>query len=128
MSEIAQTDNFNDKTNIKVVGVGGAGGNAVNRMIAEGLQNVEFVAVNTDAKDLLRSDADVKISLNDQSSRGLGAGADPERAPRRRRTISPTSRRPSRARTWCSSPAARVAAPERVRAPSWLGPLISRAP
>ncbi|WP_250234652.1 cell division protein FtsZ [Bifidobacterium longum] len=78
MSEIAQNE-FNDKTNIKVVGVGGAGGNAVNRMIAEGLQNVEFVAVNTDAKDLLRSDADVKISLSDQSSRGLGAGADPEK-------------------------------------------------
>ncbi|KFI94228.1 cell division protein FtsZ [Bifidobacterium saguini DSM 23967] len=78
MSEIAQTE-FNDKTNIKVVGVGGAGGNAVNRMIAEGLQNVEFVAVNTDAKDLLRSDADVKISLSDKTSRGLGAGADPER-------------------------------------------------
>ena len=58
MSEIAQTDNFNDKTNIKVVGVGGAGGNAVNRMIAEGLQSVEFIAINTDAKDLLRSDAE----------------------------------------------------------------------
>ncbi|MFT8788180.1 MAG: cell division protein FtsZ [Bifidobacterium psychraerophilum] len=79
MSEIAQTDNFNDKTSIKVVGVGGAGGNAVNRMIAEGLQNVQFVAVNTDAKDLLRSEADVKISLSDNSSRGLGAGADPEK-------------------------------------------------
>lgn len=79
VSEIAQTDNFNDKTNIKVVGVGGAGGNAVNRMIAEGLQSVEFIAINTDAKDLLRSDADVKISLNDASSRGLGAGADPEK-------------------------------------------------
>ncbi|MCT6809939.1 MAG: cell division protein FtsZ [Bifidobacterium sp.] len=79
MSEIAQNDNFNDKTNIKVVGVGGAGGNAVNRMIAEGLQNVEFVAINTDAKDLLRSEADVKISLSDANSRGLGAGADPEK-------------------------------------------------
>lgn len=78
VSEIAQTE-FNDKTNIKVVGVGGAGGNAVNRMIAEGLQSVEFVAVNTDAKDLLRSDADVKISLGDNQNRGLGAGADPER-------------------------------------------------
>ena len=78
MSEIAQTE-LNDKTNIKVVGVGGARGNAVNRMIAEGLQNVEFVAINTDAKDLLRSDADVKISLSDQTSRGLGAGADPEK-------------------------------------------------
>ncbi|KFI59249.1 cell division protein FtsZ [Bifidobacterium gallicum DSM 20093 = LMG 11596] len=79
MSEITQSDEFNDKTYIKVVGVGGAGGNAVNRMIAEGLQNVEFVAINTDAKDLLRSDADIKISLNDQSNRGLGAGADPEK-------------------------------------------------
>ena len=78
MSEITQTE-FNDKTNIKVVGVGGAGGNAVNRMIAEGLQNVEFVAVNTDARDLLRSDADVKIALSDNTSRGLGAGADPEK-------------------------------------------------
>lgn len=78
MSDITQTE-FNDKTNIKVVGVGGAGGNAVNRMIAEGLKNVEFVAVNTDAKDLLRSDADVKISLGDNQNRGLGAGADPER-------------------------------------------------
>ena len=78
MSENAQTE-LNDKTNIKVVGVGGAGGNAVNRMIAEGLQNVEFVAINTDAKDLLRSDADVKIALSDQTSRGLGAGADPEK-------------------------------------------------
>ena len=78
MSEIAQEE-FNDRTTIKVVGVGGAGGNAVNRMIAEGLQNVEFVAINTDAKDLLRSDADVKISLSDKTSRGLGAGADPEK-------------------------------------------------
>ncbi|RSX57728.1 cell division protein FtsZ [Bifidobacterium samirii] len=79
MSEIAQNEQFNDRINIKVVGVGGAGGNAVNRMIVEGLQDVEFVAVNTDAKDLLRSDADVKIALTDNMSRGLGAGADPEK-------------------------------------------------
>ena len=79
MSEIAQTDSFSDKTNIKVVGVGGAGGNALNRMVNEGLKDVEFIAVNTDAKDLLRSDADIKISLSDSSSRGLGAGADPEK-------------------------------------------------
>ncbi|MBT1165341.1 cell division protein FtsZ [Bifidobacterium simiarum] len=79
VSDIAQAENFSDKTVIKVVGVGGAGGNAVNRMIAEGLQDVEFVAINTDAKDLMRSDADIKISLSDQTSRGLGAGADPEK-------------------------------------------------
>ena len=102
MSEIAQTDNFNDKTNIKVVGVGGAGGNAVNRMIAEGLQSVEFIAINTDAKDLMRSDADVKISLNDATSRGLGAGADPEKGAKALRIISPISRNRSRAPIWCS--------------------------
>lgn len=79
MSDIAQAENFSDRTVIKVVGVGGGGGNAVNRMIAEGLQNIEFVAINTDAKDLLRSEADVKISLSDGSNRGLGAGADPEK-------------------------------------------------
>ena len=127
MSEIAQTDNFNDKTNIKVVGVGGAGGNAVNRMIAEGLQSVEFIAINTDAKDLLRSDADVKISLNDASSRGLGAGADPEKGAKGGAGItSPTSKRRLRAPTWCSSPAVRAVAPEPAPARSWRVPPISR--
>ena len=65
---------------IKVVGVGGGGTNAVNRMIESGnMQGVQFIAINTDAKDLLRSEADIKISLSDETSRGLGAGADPER-------------------------------------------------
>lgn len=84
MSDNDQTDDytvqeFDNSTNIKVVGVGGAGGNALNRMIDEQLSNVEFIAINTDAQDLLRSEADVKISLSDKSSRGLGAGADPEK-------------------------------------------------
>ena len=70
---------FDNRTNIKVIGVGGAGGNALNRMIDEQLSNVEFIAINTDAQDLLRSEADVKISLSDKTSRGLGAGADPEK-------------------------------------------------
>ncbi len=79
MTDFAQTEELDDRTIIKVVGVGGAGGNAINRMISEGLTDVEFVAVNTDAKDLLRSEADAKIALSDSSSRGLGAGADPEK-------------------------------------------------
>ncbi|MFR0556615.1 cell division protein FtsZ [Pseudoscardovia radai] len=66
-------------TIIRVVGVGGGGGNAVNRMIDEGLKGVEFVAINTDSKDLARSEADVKITLSDETSRGLGAGGDPEK-------------------------------------------------
>ena len=77
MSDFVQNDEFNGRTVIKVVGVGGAGGNAVNRMISEGLQDIEYVAINTDAKDLLKSEADVKIALSDATSRGLGAGADP---------------------------------------------------
>lgn len=63
---------------IKVVGVGGGGVNAVNRMIESGLRGVEFVAVNTDAQALLMSDADVKIDIGRDLTRGLGAGADPD--------------------------------------------------
>ena len=63
---------------IKVVGVGGGGGNAINRMIDAGLKGVEFVAVNTDAQSLLISDADVKLDIGRTLTRGLGAGSDPE--------------------------------------------------
>ena len=62
---------------IKVVGVGGGGVNAVNRMIEAGLRGVEFIAVNTDAQALLMSDADVKLDIGRELTRGLGAGADP---------------------------------------------------
>lgn len=63
---------------IKVVGVGGGGVNAVNRMIELGLRGVEFIAVNTDAQALLLTDADVKLDIGRELTRGLGAGADPE--------------------------------------------------
>src|SRR5436305_8179257 len=62
---------------IKVVGVGGGGTNAVNRMVEAGLTGVEFLAVNTDAQALMMCDADVKIHIGSQATRGLGAGADP---------------------------------------------------
>jgi cell division protein FtsZ len=62
---------------IKVVGIGGGGVNAVNRMIDAGLKGVEFVAINTDAQALLMSDADVKLDIGRQLTRGLGAGSDP---------------------------------------------------
>ena len=75
---------------IKVVGVGGGGTNAVNRMVDAGLKGVEFIAVNTDAQALLMCDADVKIHIGSKITRGLGAGADPsigqrgrDREPRR---------------------------------------------
>jgi cell division protein FtsZ len=63
---------------IKVIGVGGGGVNAVNRMIDAGLKGVEFIAVNTDAQALLMSDADVKLDIGRELTRGLGAGSDPD--------------------------------------------------
>lgn len=63
---------------IKVIGVGGGGNNAVNRMIDTGLQGVEFVAVNCDAQALMTSKAPTKIQIGEEVTRGLGAGADPE--------------------------------------------------
>ncbi len=63
---------------IKVVGIGGGGVNAVNRMIEGGLRGVEFIAVNTDAQTLLMSDAEVKLDIGRETTRGLGAGSDPE--------------------------------------------------
>ena len=70
---------------IKVVGIGGGGVNAVNRMIDVGLKGVEFIAINTDAQALLMSDADVKLDIGRELTRGLGAGADPDVGGRGRR-------------------------------------------
>ena len=71
-------DDMSRNAKMKVVGVGGAGGNAVNRMIAEQLQGVEFIAVNTDAQALKKVDSDLKIQIGKKLTRGLGAGARPE--------------------------------------------------
>jgi hypothetical protein len=100
---------------MKVVGVGGGGGNAVNRMIEEHLEGVEFVSVNTDAQALMHSKADVKIQIGKKLTRGLGAGARPDIG---RQAI---ERARTRCRAWCStptscsSPAAWAAARARVR-------------
>jgi cell division protein FtsZ len=77
-TEAGMSQNQNYLAVIKVVGVGGGGVNAVNRMIELGLRGVEFIAVNTDAQALLMSDADVKLDVGRELTRGLGAGADPE--------------------------------------------------
>jgi len=67
-------DNF---AKIKVVGVGGGGQNAVNRMIEEGIQGVEFIAVNTDAQALMLSSAPQRLRIGDKLTKGLGSGGDP---------------------------------------------------
>jgi cell division protein FtsZ len=71
-------ENITQNARMKVVGVGGGGGNAVNRMIEEHLDGVEFISVNTDAQALLNSKSDVKIQIGKKLTRGLGAGARPE--------------------------------------------------
>ncbi|MBL8981982.1 MAG: cell division protein FtsZ [Gemmatimonadetes bacterium] len=71
-------ENATQNARMKVVGVGGGGGNAVNRMIDEHLEGVEFISINTDAQTLLSSKSDVKIQIGKKLTRGLGAGARPE--------------------------------------------------
>jgi len=75
MELLPQSESF---ARIKVVGVGGGGCNAVNRMIAEGLQGIEFIAVNTDGQALLQSQATTRVRIGDKVTRGLGAGGNPE--------------------------------------------------
>ncbi len=97
---------------IKVVGIGGGGVNAVNRMIDAGLKGVEFIAVNTDAQALLMSDADVKLDIGRELTRGPRRRQRPRgRPPGGRGRTATRSKRSSRAPTWCSSPPARAAAP-----------------
>src|SRR5690606_36069535 len=69
---------FSENAVIRVIGLGGGGNNAVNRMIESGLKGVEFVAANTDAQVLATSLADVRIQMGDHITKGLGAGANPE--------------------------------------------------
>ena len=67
-----------DQAKMRVVGVGGAGGNAVNRMIAADLKGVDFIAVNSDLQDLDKSEATKRVQIGQSITRGLGAGANPE--------------------------------------------------
>ncbi len=90
MPEVKPSD-IQTFASIKVVGVGGAGGSAVNRMKEAGLSGVQFIAMNTDAQALHNSKADVKIHLGHGTTNGLGAGADPKKV-----------------QTWCSSPSVLV--------------------
>jgi cell division protein FtsZ len=100
---------------IKVIGVGGGGGNAVNRMIAAGVEGVEFIAANTDAQALEQSQAPVKLQLGVKLTSGLGAGANPDIGRARRWRTRTRLLRRSKARTWCLSPRGWAAAPAPAR-------------
>ena len=96
---------------IRVVGVGGAGVNAINRMVEAGIPGVEFMAINTDLQSLQQSTADVTVHLGSGMARGLGAGSTPSSATGRRSRSRTRSSACSRAPTWSSSPPAPAAAP-----------------
>ena len=88
MLEDLLNDEQSPPTDIKVVGIGGAGGNAINRMIASGLKKVVFVAMNTDIQALQRSNAQIRMPLGKELTGGLGAGGIPdvgEKSPREQR-------------------------------------------
>ena len=103
---------------IKVIGVGGGGGNAVNTMIAAGLPGVDFIAANTDAQALRANLAPIKLQLGEKLTRGLGAGGNPEVGKRAAQEDVERLARASRAApTWSSSPPAWAAAPAPARAP-----------
>ena len=78
MMRFMDDDSMENGAYIKVIGVGGGGGNAINTMIASGLQGVEFIAANTDIQALETAQADVRLQLGANLTRGLGAGANPE--------------------------------------------------
>lgn len=88
---------------IKVIGVGGGGNNAVNRMIEHGVQGVEFIAVNTDAQALNLSKASIKLQIGAKLTRGLGAGANPEVGKKQQKKVKNKLKKRSKEPIWYSS-------------------------
>ncbi len=104
---------------IKVIGVGGGGCNAVNRMIDEGLQGIEFIAVNTDAQALLLSKAPTRVRIGERSPAAWAPAATPRWAARLPKNRPKSCTKCSRAPIWSSSPPAWAAAPAPALPPSW---------
>lgn len=94
--------NLDSLATIKVIGVGGGGNNAVNRMIEHGVQGVEFIAVNTDAQALNLSKAEVKMQIGGKLTRGLGAGANPEVGKKQQKKVKSRLKKHLKVRIWYS--------------------------
>ena len=105
---------------IKVVGVGGGGNNAINRMIAANLKGVDFVAVNTDAQALILSEAPQKIQIGEKLTKGLVPVPIRRLGKRQRKRVEKLCSRPLRVPIWFLLPPAWVGERERVPAPLWL--------
>ena len=93
---------FNHLATLKVIGVGGGGNNAVNRMIDHGMNNVEFIAINTDGQALNLSKAESKIQIGEKLTRGLGAGANPEIGKKLLKNLVNKSKMLSKVQIWYS--------------------------
>jgi len=86
---------------IKVIGIGGGGNNAINRMIEAGLKGVEFIAINTDAQALYLSKAEKKIQIGEKLTKGLGAGANPEIGKKAAEESADEIKKALQGQTWC---------------------------
>ena len=104
---------------IKVIGCGGAGNNAINRMVDAGLKGVEFIAVNTDRQALAMSKASTTIQIGEKLTKGLGAGAVPDVGRRAAEESREEIAQALKGADWSLSPPAWAAAPARARLPSW---------
>ena len=109
MMNIELDNDYEKMAAIKVLGVGGGGGNAVNRMIQSGMSSVEFISVNTDNQSLRFSNASYKLHIGDKLTRGQGAGGDPMKG--------------EKAAIWVSSPSVWLPSPSPLRASAaWIRP------
>ena len=108
---LVENDNY---AKIKVIGVGGAGGNAINNMIESELQGVKFIAANTDSQALEISKASVKIQIGEQLTQGLGAGANPQIGREAALENSEAIKSALKAAIWCSSLQDSAVEPEQV--------------
>ena len=110
---------IDDDVIIKVIGVGGGGGNAVDRMVVSGVQGVEFITINTDKQALNRSRATQKIQIGEKITRGKGAGSKPEVGEKPPKKAAKPLLPPFVVPIWCSSPQVWAAVPVPVQLPSW---------
>ena len=117
MMNIELDNDYEKMAAIKVLGVGGGGGNAVNRMIQSGMSSVEFISVNTDNQSLRFSNASYKLHIGDKLTRGQGAGGDPMKGERQRRKAKMRSPRCCAVPIWYISRPVWAAAPAPVRLP-----------
>ena len=108
-------NDFHEVTKIKVIGVGGGGGNAVNRMVQAGLKGIDLIAVNTDKQTLAFSKATQKIQIGEKLTNGQGAGAKPEIGKRRRKKAATRLSTRSMIPIWSLLPRVWAAAPVQVR-------------